>query len=307
MKNLPKIIKNTIDNNIQNLLNYEFYNINSIDNFMLLDFPSITINSFDYFIKPEYNYKLYERNLSFSKIFIDLDGLPDDFNVIEFINDFNKYLKNIKYKYDNVLLYDDMTNMFEKDLYSNNLLNKNKNELNKNENLNDLVLTPIYLITKNDNSSNHYGNSYHIIVNYYTYPIINIIYIICDFIVSNSKYKPYIDLTVYLSNHYLRCINQFNVKRINKVNKNDKHYIYKIYSPNYPNLNLINVLDQQTQILLSFINNTNNRKILREMIIDIDIPHNWITCNGDVYGTNTTVFSELLFKLMKQHGYDIEL
>ena len=71
-----------------------------------------------------------------------------------------------------------------------------------------------------------------------------------EFSILNLQYKPYINLTSYLHNHYLRCIYQQGIL------KNQKNYyeIYNIYNSDYPDLNLMNIIDNQTKILLSFIN-----------------------------------------------------
>ena len=264
MNNLPLQIKNTIDFNIQKLSEYKFYDIKSYDDFNDPYFNEIKINTFEIFNKPNYGYNLFEQNSKWSKIFIDLDGLPINFNIIKFVDDFNEYLKTIKYE---------------------------KYEKSK--------LTPIYLITKNENSSNHIGESYHIIVNYNSYILKDIIYMIADFSVLYSQYKPYIDLSVYACGHYLRCINQYNIKRKKEVNSNDIHYIYKIYIPEYKYIDLIKILDDDVKILLSFIN-INENKSISYIIKDIEVDNINERYCGDY---NNLIFSDLILKLVQYHKY----
>ena len=270
------MIKNTIDYNIQSLLNYKFYNVRNKS--ITENLNCVQINDFQHFIRPEFEYKIYESNSSFSKIYINLNNLPDDFNINKFIDDFNQYLKNINYLEE--INYEKYN---ERILHLNQIIQSDCNNLENQEikYLEQPNLTPIYLITKNNKNKN-----IHIIVNYYSYFIDDILYMMSEFSILNLQYKPYIDLTSYLHNHYLRCIYQQGIL------KNQKNYyeIWNSYSPDYPSLNLMNVIDNQTKILLSFIN-INELNLLKVIKTKIDFDY-----------FNNNCICELLMKMIEYYN-----
>ena len=171
---------------------------------------------------------------------------------------------------------------------------------NKNKYSRASKLTPIYYITKNDNSSNHEGESYHIILNYHSYFIEDIVYLMANFSVLHPEYKPYIDLSVYSFKHCLRCIYQYNTKRTKPLKPNDIHYIYKIYMPEYPNIDLMKDLDNETKTLLSFIqvNKHSHPKIVSKCI-DFDYEYKYRNdYDHDMF------FNDLTMSLIRHYSYE---
>ena len=362
MDSLSTIIKDTIDYNIQSLLNYKFYDITgkltpigksvkyfsfhdgeiisnyddyededededeediynlmfsnkqdinkndkNIENNKIIYYPNfiddVEINDFQYFTKSKFNEsKICERNSCFSKIYFNLNNLPDNFDIIKFINDFNQYLKNVEYskeinfkKYNKRITYfDQIMEFYDED--STEYWNNQEIRYNIRNGVYDLEwpeLTPIYLIAKNNTN----GKNIHIILNYYSYFIDDILYMVSEFSILNPQYKPYIDLTSYLYNHYLRCIYQQG----NLKNQNNYYEIDNVYNPDFPNLDLMNIINNQTKILLSFINISENN-LPKE--IKRNIHFNYPTNDYENNESSSICLSELLMKLIEYHNLE---
>ena len=86
----------------------------------------VIINDFQYFMRPEFEHKIYERNSCYGKIYFNLNYLSNDFDIIIFINDFNQYLKTVKYVNDiDFKEYKKMIKYYNQNIISNN---NNNNE-----------------------------------------------------------------------------------------------------------------------------------------------------------------------------------
>ena len=354
----------TINYNVQEIDKYRFHDVQNIIEFKYdrpIMFTNLKISDI---ICHSNNWKLYERNETISKIYMDLDGLPENFDIIKFINTFNDYLMKIKYidvnesekdyyldrrdtlhdyelssrlyyadcsninrklinhmNYSNV---DDKIQLSDSNLYEtinetqnesvNQTLNETQNEsvnetLNQTQNImpsfyefQKINLTPIYLITRNDNSSHHNGISYHIILNYHSYFIDDIVYLMANFVVLHSEYKPYIDLSVYSFGHYLRCILQHNTEREKPIKEDDFHCIYKIYMPEYPCIDLLKLnISENVLISLSFIQANKNG-----WPKEIYIPRiNW-SYEFHYYHGYELFFSDLIKELIEYYNYKQE-